>query len=170
MEELRIKRKQEETAALEKDLEGILPKVNEANMIAAELKRDIRFNVKMVSTMPDFGDIKDTKRQFVIKCDNSEDGYFYNWNPDKFTNRLEMMKEDVNTYFDTGVAPVHATKETDAFWDPPEPVLIGTSYLKLANLGYVIESTNPCKILSTAGAGSDTVQGQLHSAYWPVTA
>lgn len=109
----------------------MLPQVNEANMIAAELKREIRFNVKMVSTMPDFGDLKDSKREFKIKVDNKEDNYFYMWDPEKFTNRLFMMRENINEYFDTGVIPDFSNKEEDAFWDPPEPVLIGTSYLKL---------------------------------------
>lgn len=43
-EEENIKLRQAENSALEHQLEEILPKVREANMIAAELQRDIRFN------------------------------------------------------------------------------------------------------------------------------
>lgn len=139
-------------------------------MIAAELGREIRFNVKMVSTMPDFGDLKDSKREFKIKVDNKEDGYFYMWEPDKFTNRLYMMRENLNEYFDNnGEVPDFSNKELDSFWDPPEPVLIGTSYLKLQNLGYMLESEGKIAIFSTSGS-SDGKNGMLDASYFPVTA
>jgi hypothetical protein len=170
MEELRIAKKAEENRNLETNLEGILPKVNEANMIAAELKREIRFNVRMVSTMPDFGDFKEAQREIKIKCDNKEDGYFYMWPTEKFVDRLEMMKEHVNEYFDTGNIPDYSDKSTDPFWDPPEPILIGNSYLKLQNLGLCIENDQKIKILNTAGAGNEAEQGTLEPACWPVTA
>lgn len=170
MEEIRIAKKAEDNASLENSLEGILPKVNEANMIAAELKREIRFNVRMVSTMPDFGDFKEAKREIKIKCDNKEDGYFYMWSCEKFVDRLEMMKENVNEYFDTGVSPDFSDKSQDPFWDPAEPVLIGNSYLKLQNMAYVMENDQKIKILNTAGAGNEAQQGILEPAYWPVTA
>ena len=124
-------------------------------MIAAELKREIRFNVRMVSTMPDFGDFKEASREIKIKCDNKEDGYFYMWPTEKFVDRLEMMKEHVNEYFDTNVIPDYSDKSTDPFWDPPEPILIGNSYLKLQNLGLCIENDQKIKILNTAGAGNN---------------
>lgn len=44
-EKQKIVRKQAEQADLERRLGVILPLVNEANLIAKELKRDIRFNV-----------------------------------------------------------------------------------------------------------------------------
>lgn len=168
-EEAAIKRKQEEYAALESKLDGVLPQVNEANMIAAELKREVRFNVKMVSTMPDFGDLKDSKREFKIKVDNKEEGYFYMWDPEKFTNRLFMMRENVNEFFDTGVIPDFSNHDEDAFWDPPEAVLIGTSYLKLQNLGYCLESDGKISIFSTSGS-ADGKNGEVDASYWPVTA
>ena len=45
-EEAAIKNRQAEFSALERKLGEILPMVNEANLIAAELKRNIRFNTK----------------------------------------------------------------------------------------------------------------------------
>jgi len=68
-----IKLRQAENSALEQKLEEILPKVREANMIAAEFSRDIRFNSQLTSTMPDFGDLKSEKRVFTVKVDNRED-------------------------------------------------------------------------------------------------
>jgi len=100
-EEELIKLRQAENSALEQELEKILPLVREANMIAAEFNRDIRFNSQLTSAMPDFGDIKAEKRIFEIKVDNREVGYFYVWNPDKFTDRVEMMRELFNEYVES---------------------------------------------------------------------
>lgn len=90
--------------------------------------------------MPDFGDLKAEKRIFEIKVDNREDGYFYVWDPDKFTNRVDFMRQQFNDYTDTMEMPNFSDKEKDPFWDPPEPVLIGKSYLQLKNLGYTLEA------------------------------
>lgn len=100
-EEDMIKLRQAENSALEQKLEQILPLVREANMIAAEFNRDIRFNSNLTSAMPDFGDLKAEKRIFQVKTDNREDGYFYVWDPEKFTNRVEMMRAMFNDYVES---------------------------------------------------------------------
>jgi hypothetical protein len=52
-EELKIIRRQQEMSDLESRLGIILPLVNEANLISKELKRDIKFKVKLVKTFPE---------------------------------------------------------------------------------------------------------------------
>ena len=64
------------------------------------------------------------------------------WSLDKFFDRLEMIKEYLNESHETGNRPDFSNKEKDAFWDPPEPILIGTSYLNLKNLSYMFENNN----------------------------
>jgi len=141
--------------------------VNEANLIAAELKRNIRFNTKMIRVMPEFGNILDSKTDIMIKVDNNEDNYYYQWQSEKFANRLEMIREKLNEYFNDGVLPKFDSKERDPFWDPPEPLLIGTSYLSLKSLGYTLENKLDCKILSSEGAAGS--RGQMMVSYWPVS-
>ena len=62
-------------------------------MIATELKRDIKFNTKMIRVMPEFGNILDSKTDILIKVDNNEQGYYYQWDTDKFQYRLLIMKD-----------------------------------------------------------------------------
>ena len=52
-EEKKIQRKQQEQSDLEKRLGVILPLVNEANLIAKELKREIIFAVKLIKSIPE---------------------------------------------------------------------------------------------------------------------
>lgn len=138
-EEAAIKLRQAEQSALEQQLEQIMPMIREANMIAAEFKREVRFNSHLTSVMPDFDTMKDRKRVFQIKIDNNEDKYFYIWDPDKFVNRIELMRALLENFIETGQIPDFTDKDHDPFWDPPEPQLIGQSYLQLKNLGYTIE-------------------------------
>ena len=137
-------------------------------MIAAEFTRDIRFNSQLTSAMPDFGDLKAEKRIFQIKVDNREDGYFYVWNPDKFVNRVDMMRNMFNEYIESGGdMPDFSNKEQDPFWDPPEPVLIGKSYLQLKNLGYSLEADEEPRIFTTATNIPGGECGNLKCSYWP---
>lgn len=165
-----IKLRQAENNDLENKLEQILPLVREANMIAAEFSRDIRFNSQLTSAMPDFGDIKAEKRIFQVKTDNREDGYFYVWEPDKFVNRVEMMRNLFNDYVESGGSiPDFSNKENDPFWDPPEPILIGKSYLQLKNLGYTLDCEATPPIFTTATNIAGGVAGQLDCSYVPCT-
>ena len=123
-----------------------------------------------VSTMPDFGDMKTTQRDFKIKVDNNEDKYYYLWDLNKFSGRVEMMRPLLNDYFESGERPDFTNKENDPFWDPAEPILIGTSYLNLKNLSYMLENNGTINLLSTTSASADGVSGQLDCGYMPVTA
>jgi hypothetical protein len=101
----------------------------------------------------------------AIRVENEEDGYFYIWDVDKLQNRLFMMREHLNQYFEDGKIPDYSDKDKDPFWDPPEPYLVGTGYMILKNLGYMIENSADLKIMSSEGMQG--VRGLLNSSYWP---
>lgn len=149
-----------------------MPMVREANVMAADFNRNIRFNSQLTSQMPDFGNLKAEKRVFQIKVDNSEDGNFYVWDPEKFTNRVEMMRAMYNDYIDNNCQiPDFSEKSADPFWDPPEPILIGKSYLQLQALGYILgsdKSTLP--IFTTATHVKSGQAGKLVCAFEPCDA
>lgn len=122
-ETMLIQKRQQEFSALESQLGDLLPKINEANQIATELKRDIKFNARMhreIATRSE--DIGNAKTEIIVKVDNNEDGYFYPWSPNKFEDRLGMMREILNVYFDTNTLPDFNNKDNDPFWDPPHPL------------------------------------------------
>lgn len=103
-EEQKIIRRQQEMSDLESRLGVILPLVNEANLISKELKRDIKFNVKLVKTLPETnadGTLEPPKTEIYIKADNFEEGYYYQWPEAKFQDRCFLMRDLINEYFDT---------------------------------------------------------------------
>jgi len=108
-------------------LNQLLPLVNEANLAATELKRDLKFNTKMVKKLDPFlknGNMNQGKTEILIKVDNNEEKYYYEWPAEKFHNRLFMIRELLEEFFDSGVIP-KLNKAEDPFWDPPNPILIG---------------------------------------------
>lgn len=161
-----LQRRQMEFTALEQELGIILPMVNEANQIAQELKRKIKLSAKMHREIAARSDeIGASKTQIIVKVENGEEGYFYNWNPHTLEDRLHLMRNLINEYFDTNEMPDFSDKETDPFWDPPQPIQIGVSFLSLKALSYVFECDTPVKIFSSEGTSA--VRGQLSCSYWP---
>ena len=163
-EGMRQKQQQAEYNLIEKQLAKLLPMVNEANLASTELKRDFKFNTKMVKKLDPFGGIGNSKTEILVKVDNNEDKYYYEWPIDKFENRLFMVRELLEEYFDNGVLP-KLSKNEDPFWDPPNPILIGQSFLQLEPLGLGFENELEAAILSIDGAGGK--QGMLTIGYQP---
>jgi len=107
--------------------------VNEANLMGVELKRDIKFTVKMMREMPehDTANMADCRTDVMVRCDNKEDGWYCLWDDSKFESRVQMMREVLNTYFDTEVMPDFTDKSKDPWYDPADPLQVGTSYIQL---------------------------------------
>lgn len=79
------------------------------------------------------------KIEVKVKIENHEDNYFYEWESNKFENRLFMIRDLLEEFFDTGEKP-NIDKNTDPFWDPPKPVLVGQCFLQLEPLGLCFEN------------------------------
>jgi hypothetical protein len=92
-EEAAIKKRQAEFSALEKKLAVVLPLVNEGNLIAKELKRDVVFNTKMIRVLNDAQNLMDARTEVVVRVENFEEGYYYQWDTEKFQTRLFMMRD-----------------------------------------------------------------------------
>ena len=169
-EGIRQKNLQAEYNRVEKELNQLLPLVNEANLAATELKRDLKFNTKMVKKLDPFlknGNMNQGKTEILIKIDNNEEKYYYEWPAEKFHNRLFMIRELLEEFFDSGSLP-KLNKAEDPFWDPPNPILIGQSFLQLEPLGIQFENNlETAGILSIDGQGGKN--GILNIGYAPCT-
>jgi len=86
------------------------------------------------------------------------------WDADKFQNRIIMMRDLLNQFFETGEVP-EVDQDHDPFWDPAEALHIGTSHLQLKNLGYMLPNELDSKILSSEGAQGQN--GILRVQYTP---
>jgi hypothetical protein len=76
-----------------------------------------------------------------------------------------MIRELLNNFFENGELPDFNNKDNDPFWDPPEPLLIGTSYLSLKSLGFMLNNELEAKIFSSDG--SKGTRGILSCSFTP---
>ena len=79
-----------EEAILEDNLTKYLPMIKEANLIAEELKRDVKLELKLVKELPDWigknigNDLKKAKTAVQIRVENLEEGTQYKWDGNNF--------------------------------------------------------------------------------------
>jgi hypothetical protein len=68
----------------------------------------------------------------------------------KFNDRYFMMKDILNRYYETNQLP-EKNNNSDPFWDPPEPLLIGQAFLCLEGLPYYIDNVTELTLVGDEG-------------------
>lgn len=132
-EKIKQQNMQAEYNRVEKELNHLLPLVNEANLASDELMRNIRFATTMRKKIDPFAGLSSGKTEIFVKVHNNEENYYYEWPVDKFESRLYMIRDVLEQFFEDGELP-QLTKEQDPFWDPTNPILIGQSFMQLEPL------------------------------------
>jgi len=85
------------------------PLVDEANWMAFELERKIKFNIKIANKSEDGSSIGPANIQLMteilILVANLEDNSTYEWPLDKFENRVFMIRDILEEYYETDDLP-----------------------------------------------------------------
>ena len=136
-------------------------------MMASELRKDVGFDVKLVSRLQN--GIFHAEVCVQMKHHRSEQ--YWVWSKDKFLNRTYIMREIYDLFVQSGGGvPPELAQEEDPFWDvswpiclrivepcaslwcthslrsnalrlvesqPPEPVLVGVANVYLSSLSYL---------------------------------
>jgi hypothetical protein len=145
-----------------------MPLVSEANTMADELTKDVRFECRLVVTSDETSltDLDDAKALKTIEVQirvtsQSNSASVWNWSLIKFDSRLFMMRELYQQYLDFG--PQELTKTKDPFWDPPEPFTIGKAYVYLKALSHLVEIDSGFALVDYKGEEN----GTLNCAVYP---
>lgn len=137
---------------IEKKLINYYPKIHEANMTAETLKRNIQF-VPFAASLNLFSVAggSNTSADLIInvKVINYEDGWTNYWDLEKFENRLQLMKEEVEYFFSNN--ELKYLKGQDPFWDPKEYVLHGQGICIMKNILYRFQMEHKMGILGYEG-------------------
>ena len=128
------------------------PQVVEANLIAEQLKRQIEF-VPFIAYM--YNENKNVPyeviRQVVkIKVINNEQGYIYIWSLDTFDNRLTMIRDAMNHFYDYNEI-LYKQQEDDPFWDPHELIYFAEGVAKVKDIIYRFDLRRTIKITTYEG-------------------
>jgi hypothetical protein len=163
-------RRQRELKKLQKDLDGTLPKINEANAIAKEMGRavtlEVRLSVKEVQAPRDAAggvdggggggggemeELRPSKQINVsVRVSNTKDGSQWNWSLEKFENRLFVLRELYQRFLENG--PLNLAQAEDPLWDPPEAIEIGQAYVYLKALSHLVEVEGDFAVVDHKGA------------------
>ena len=113
------------------DLIAVLPLVSEANMMAEELRKEVTFDVKLVSRLKN----GIFHAEVVVEMKHKRSDAIWMWSKEKFVNRTYIMREIYDLFVQAGADfPPELSEEEDPFWDPPEPVLVGVANVYLSSL------------------------------------
>ncbi|WAQ93614.1 KIF28-like protein [Mya arenaria] len=158
------KEKSKDEALLQEDLVQILPMVAEANAMAEELGKGVKFEINLVS--PQARGIKDGRTEVMVKMlaqDGSGNDWL--WDRNKFINRKYIMQE-MYANFAEGDDDWDLPQERDPFWEPADTEkLIGTCHVLLQSLAFNIDLEE--KLVISDFKGHD--QGHVDVAIVPCT-
>ncbi|XP_060573553.1 kinesin-like protein KIF13A [Ruditapes philippinarum] len=128
----------EDLEPTEQDYVQVLQMVGDANSMATELKKGVKF--EMISTTPDARGQKDGNLEILIQMialDGS--GNDWMWDRNKFIKRKFLMQEMYQNYI-KGDPDWDVPQDKDPFWEPADlEKLIGTTKVLLQSIAYNID-------------------------------
>ncbi|XP_056000812.1 kinesin-like protein KIF28P isoform X2 [Ostrea edulis] len=129
--------KSEEDLILQEDVIQMLPMVNEADAMSAELDKKVKFELALVS--PQARGLREGKTEVMVKLRNLENGNEWLWDRNKFINRKFLMQEMYQNYVE-GADDWDVSREKDPFWEDADiEVLIGTVHVHLMSLSHKLD-------------------------------
>eukprot|EP01048_Picozoa_sp_COSAG05_P011129 COSAG05_NODE_1028_length_6112_cov_11.983868_1_plen_783_part_00 len=155
---------------LEDKLARLIPLVEEANLLAAELRRQTVFEVKVVSDYVDavqHGDVPagrtmgEPRSSAKVKVTYLTQERSCLWEHDKLSNRIYLMRELYARVQDDPTCLQAVTTENDPFWDPPESQLIGVAHIYLESLSYLLDIRQKTIIVDYQGNTAGTLEVDL---------
>lgn len=141
---------QQTRRGLHSRLAKTFPMVNEANLLAKDLGKPVKFAVKIINLLPENvekdEDLEPDNWEKVLKVEVIHNGYgnIWLWDPEKFEDRLCMLREMLDD-------PYQQSFDEDPLWDPPEEHLLGKGYYSLKPLGLLFDNPFDILIISTTG-------------------
>ncbi|KAH6931565.1 hypothetical protein HPB50_025262 [Hyalomma asiaticum] len=137
-----------ETALLNRDMIEVLPKIDEANAMSAELDRGVHFEILLVS--PQLLGKQLGRTEVYVKAKYFKAEQEFDWTKEKFLNRVFAMKEMYSKYENGEQWEVD--EERDPFLeDPNTEVRIGTVQVYLQPLAYMVELKEQLEIINFKG-------------------
>lgn len=140
--------KSKDELLLQEDIADILPGIEEANSISAELDKKKKFEMVMVS--PEARGEVTGRTEIYVRVVDLETGLEWMWSRDEFFNKRFVMQEMFNKKEDE--EDWKLPKDQDPFEvDPNMDVLIGTTKIFPQSLAYMVETKNQLEVIDYKG-------------------
>lgn len=138
-----------EDVVLQEEVVQILPMVNEANAMSEELKKQVQFELALIS--PQARGLKDGRTEVMVKMTNPKTGNEWMWDRNKFINRKFLMQEMYQNYIE-GDDNWDVPQDRDPFWEPADiELLVGTVQLHLMSLAHKLDVEESLTVINYKG-------------------
>eukprot|EP00039_Didymoeca_costata_P024122 m.9333 g.9333 ORF g.9333 m.9333 type:complete len:1041 (-) comp4048_c0_seq2:54-3176(-) len=142
-------------SALQEELVSIMPHVNEANAISLELNKKCFFEIILVAPAEYGGN---ALPEINVKAHDLARQINWLWSRETFLNRKYIMQEMYQSFSDQ--EDWDRPQAEDPFWEPVQHQLLGSAFLYLGGLGYMIDIDEHVAITDSQG----TEQGHVHAS------
>ncbi|PWA29193.1 hypothetical protein CCH79_00006130 [Gambusia affinis] len=152
----------------------LMPMVAEANQMSQELSKGVEFKLEIKNLALSDSRGHDLQKDIVVRVTDAGSkqasvAQVWMWSKAKFVNRKFLMEEVYQQFKaaqheDNRVESLPAVvlpRDKDPFWDPVEPLLLGTAHLWLQSLAFRIPLEEQLEMLGSEGTEEAILQAQL---------
>ncbi|XP_030580685.1 kinesin-like protein KIF28P [Archocentrus centrarchus] len=147
----------------------LMPMVAEANQMSKELSKGVEFKLEIKNLALSDSKGHDLEKDIVVRVTSKGSKQVWMWSKAKFINRKFLMEEVYQQHLAEqsgdsrvdGQSPVALPRDKDPFWDPVEPLLLGTAHLWLQSLAFRIPLEEQLEVLGSEGTEEAILQAQL---------
>ncbi|KAK7913346.1 hypothetical protein WMY93_013557 [Mugilogobius chulae] len=147
----------------------LMPMVTEANQMSQELHKGVEFKLEIKNLALSDSKGHDLKKDIVVRVTTLGNKQVWLWSKAKFINRKFLMEEMYQQHQaaqteenkSESLCAATFTRDQDPFWDPVEPLLLGTAHLWLQTLAFRIPLEEQLEVLGSEGTEEAILQAQL---------
>ncbi|XP_053173114.1 kinesin-like protein KIF28P [Scomber japonicus] len=137
----------------------LMPMVAEVNQMSQELKKGVEFKLEIKNLALSDSKGHDLEKEIVIRVTSVGSKQVWMWSKAKFVNRKFLMEDVYQQH--QGLSAAALPRDKDPFWDPMEPLLLGTAHLWLQSLAFRIPLEEQLEVLGSEGTEEAILQAQL---------
>ncbi|XP_053488799.1 kinesin-like protein KIF28 [Ictalurus furcatus] len=141
------------------DYAKLMPMVTEANQMSQELNKGVEFRLEIKNLAMSDSKGQDLEKELVVRVMNVQSKQVWLWSKAKFINRKFLMEE----VYQRGVSLPNLPQDKDPFWDPVEPLHLGSAHLWLHSLAFRIAVDEQVEVVGPEG----TEEAILHARLVP---
>ncbi|KAK5873789.1 hypothetical protein PBY51_018797 [Eleginops maclovinus] len=147
----------------------LMPMVAEANQMSQELNKGVEFKLEIKNLALSDSKGHDLKKEIVVRVTAVGRKQVWMWSKTKFVNRKFLMEDAYQRHqaersrdnIAEGLSTAALPRDKDPFWDPVEPLLLGTAHLWLQSLAFRIPLEEQLEVLGSEGTEEAILQAQL---------
>ncbi|KAJ7988970.1 hypothetical protein DPEC_G00314710 [Dallia pectoralis] len=141
----------------------LMPMVADANQMSQELQKGVEFKLEIKNLALSDSKGHDLEKVLAIRVTSQENKQVWLWSKAKFVNRKFLMEELYQQHVEITGGPDRAPmpRDRDPFWDPLEPLLLGSAHLWLQSLAFRISLEEQLEVLGSEGTEEAILQVQL---------